>query len=137
MTFHDQRPHFDQPPGPYQEPHINDLVFVVFPTANGMAFPQDIKSLRSEPSRKMPYTAQSTFPTTDTSDVTGSAGSSAQEAGHHSRIICDCFCAKTTVVTETYGLPSLKYFIRTITGIYGPQFSSVQSLSPVQLFATP
>ena len=108
LTFHYQRPHLHQPPGPYQEPHLNG---VVFPTATHMALLQDIKGLCCEPPRKMPYSAHSTFLTTDTSDVTGSAGSSAQEAGHHSPLICDCFCARRAVVPENHGLQSLKYVI--------------------------
>ena len=104
LTFPDQRPHLHQPPGPYQEPHLSG---VIVPTANHMAFLQDIKGLCCEPPSKMPYSAHSTFPTTDTSDVTGSPGSSAQEAGHQSPLICGCFGARTAVVTENHGLQSL------------------------------
>ena len=80
LTFPDQRPHLHQPPGPYQEPHLNG---VVVPTANHMAFLQDIKGLCCDPPRKMPYSAHSTFQSTDTSDVTVSAGSSAQQRRPH------------------------------------------------------
>ena len=119
LTFPDQRPHLHQPPGPYQEPHLSG---VVVPTANHMAFLQDIKGLYCEPPSKMPYSAHSTFPTTDTSDVTGSPGSSAQEAGHQSPFICGCFCARTAVVTENHGLQSLKYVICTSIEIYWPHW---------------
>lgn len=85
-----------------------------------MALLQDIKGLCCEPPSKMPQTAHGTFLTTDPSDITGSAGSSAQEAGHYSPLICDCFCARTAVVTENYGLQSLKYVICTIIEVYGP-----------------
>ena len=71
----------------------------------------------------MPYSAHSTFLTTDTSDVTGSAGSSAQEANHHSPLICDCFHARTAVVTENYGLQSLKYVICTTIEIFEPHWN--------------
>ena len=66
--------------------------------------------------------AHSTFLNTDTSDITDSAGSSAEKAGHHSPIVCDCFCARTAVVTENYGLQSLNYVICTILEIFGPHW---------------
>ena len=58
-----------------------------FLTASGGSFLQDTRSLCCEPPSKMPHTACSPFPITDSCDVTDSVGSSAQETGPATLII--------------------------------------------------
>lgn len=73
-------------PGPRTIPGaaLNGMGFL---TASGMSFLQDTRSLCCEPPSKMPPTACSTFLNTGSYDVTGSVGSSAQEAGPATLII--------------------------------------------------